>query len=311
MNRFLHVLLCLLCTCLLSLHATEAGASRSDHERRLIALGAPAVELVCALGLTESLVARSVWDTFPPAVQTLPAVGDPFQPDVERILSLEPDLILTDGRFGRMAERMKPLGLEVFPVEGYHPSEVIPAIKRLAKRLDCEQKGAELVAELEALKGFVEGKLAGISSEERPSGIMLTDSRELFCVATESGNTFLEEAGAVNLASGLGNPFPLLSREWLAVQKLDFILVPVKERMDAQREIQALWKRLGMLLLPDCRVVTMEEGLTFGLRSFLGMLKLATELYPTRFEGKDFAEKKAAFMQAFFPGSVHGGQPCP
>ena len=194
MKRFLHVLLCLLCTCLLSFHATEAGASRPHHDRRLIALGAPAVELVCALGLAERLVARSVWDKFPPQVLALPAVGDPFQPDVERMLSLESDLILTDGRFGRMAERMKPLGFEVFPLEGYHPAEVIPAVKRLAKRLGREQKGAELIAELEALKGFVERKLDGVPSGERLSGIMLTDSRELFCVATESGNTFLEEA---------------------------------------------------------------------------------------------------------------------
>ena len=289
----------------------EAGAARPHHERRLIALGAPAVELVCALGMAESLVARSVWDEFPPVVQGLPTVGDPFRPDIERILSLSPELILTDGRFGRMEARMKPLGIEVFPVEGYHPSEVIPAIRRLAKRLDCERKGEELVAELESLKFFVGRKLAGFPREKRLSGIMLTDSNELFCVATESGNRFLEDAGAVNLASGLGHPFPLLSREWLAVKRPEFILVPVKEGRDVSREIQALRQRLGAFLPSHCRIIAIEEGLTFGLRSFLGILKLASELYPSQFVEVDFAEKKVSFMEAFFSKSEHGGVPCP
>lgn len=311
MNKVLHVLLCLLCTCLLNVSSLEAGASRPHHGRRLIALGAPAVEFVCALGMAESLIARSVWDMFPPEVQRLPSVGDPFQPDVERILSLSPELILTDGRFGRMEERMKPLGIEVFPVEGYHPFEVIPAIRRLTKRLGCEQKGEELVAELEALKFFVSRKLAGLPSDKRLSGIMLTDSNELFCVATESGNTFLEDAGAVNLASGLGHPFPLLSREWLAVRRPDFVLVPMKEGRDVQREIQMLRQKLGALLPSHCRIIAIEEGVTFGLRSFLGILKLASELYPACFVDVEFAEKKAAFMQDFFPHGESGGPSCP
>ena len=289
----------------------EAGAARPNQDRRLIALGAPAVELVCALGLGESLVARSVWDIFPPEVQTLPTVGDPFQPDIERMLSLEPQLILTDGRFGRLAERMKPLGIEVFPVQGYHPSEVVPAIRGLAKRLDCVLKGEELVAELETLKFFVGRQLEELPREARSSGIMLTDGNELFCVASESGNTFLEDAGAVNLASGLGHPFPLLSREWLAVRRPDFILVPVKEGESNEGQIQAIRQRLGAFLPLDCRFIAMKEGLTFGPRSFLGILKLASELYPSRFEEKDVAERNAAFMQVFFPNIDRGGTPCP
>jgi ABC-type Fe3+-hydroxamate transport system substrate-binding protein len=140
---------------------------------------------------------------------------------------------------------------------------------------------------------------------------MLTDSNELFCIATESGNAFLEYAGAINLASGLGHPFPLLSREWLVAQGPDFILIPVKEGQDAQKHIQALRQKLGAFLPPDCRFIVMEEGLTFGLRSFLGILKLASELYPSRISEKDFLERKAAFMQTFFATKECGGHPCP
>ena len=97
--------------------------------------------------------------------------------------------------FGRMEERMAPVGIEVFPVEGYHPSELVPAIRRLAIRLGREQDGEKLVDELESLEGFLASRLEGLATEERLRGIMLTDSNELFCIATESGNAFLEYAG--------------------------------------------------------------------------------------------------------------------
>ena len=288
----------------------EAGSAEPSSGKRIIAFGAPAVELVCALGLEGSLVARSTWDSFPPSVQKLPPVGDPFQPDMERILSLAPDLMLTDGRFGRLEARMKPLGIEVFPVEAYHPAEVIPAARRLAEKLGLDGRGGELVAELEALGEFVDARLAGLPDEERLAGIQLTDANELFCIAMESGNTFLESAGAKNLASGLGHPFPLLSREWLVGQKPDFILIPLKEGRDAESLKESVQMRLREYLPAHCRVIVMEEGLTYGLRSFLGILRLAAELYPGRFGHQERVDREAAFLGRIFGYKPQGGTPC-
>ncbi|MBQ4326138.1 MAG: hypothetical protein IJC28_04420, partial [Mailhella sp.] len=52
----------------LALPGLASAAPEAGHELRLIALGAPAVEMVCALGLEHRLAARSSWDSFPPSI---------------------------------------------------------------------------------------------------------------------------------------------------------------------------------------------------------------------------------------------------
>ena len=292
----------------LALPGLASAAPEAGRELRLITLGAPAVEIVCALGLEHRLAARSSWDSFPPSIQALPDIGTPYQPSLERILSLKPDLILLDSRLGTLPEQMRACGVEVLPVNAYNPAEVIPAVEALAKRLGVERRGDELAAELSALRDFVRERLAGLPEQERKGGFMLTSAADLFCVAPESGCTLLEEAGARNLAAGRGSPFPLLSLERLAAAKPDFLLVPTKAGQ-AVRQKAAFERRIRSVLPEACRAIPLEEGHTFGLRSFLGMLELAAELYPARITPEEAQRRKSAFLEAFFPSAVQGGRP--
>ena len=55
----------------------------------------PAVtEMLFAIGAGPQVVAVSSFDDYPPEVQKLPRVGALLDPDVERILSLRPDLVI-------------------------------------------------------------------------------------------------------------------------------------------------------------------------------------------------------------------------
>ena len=58
----------------------------------------PAVtEMLFAIGAGPQVVGVSSFDTFPPEVEKLPRVGALLDPDIERILSLRPDLVVVYG----------------------------------------------------------------------------------------------------------------------------------------------------------------------------------------------------------------------
>ncbi|MEJ2920308.1 ABC transporter substrate-binding protein [Bordetella avium] len=62
--------------------------------RRAITLTPHATELVYAAGAGAFLAGTARGSDYPPAARALPSVGDPFHPELERLLSLSPDLLI-------------------------------------------------------------------------------------------------------------------------------------------------------------------------------------------------------------------------
>ena len=69
--------------------------------QRIVSLVPALTEMLFAIGAGPQVVAVSSYDEFPPEVKQLPQVGALLDPDVERILSLTPDLVVVYGSAGR------------------------------------------------------------------------------------------------------------------------------------------------------------------------------------------------------------------
>src|SRR5262249_27093392 len=79
--------------CGAGLQACLAAALLAAPPRRIISLVPNVTEVIYALGAGDRVVAVSSYDTYPPEVKALPNVGALLDPNVERILSLKPDLV--------------------------------------------------------------------------------------------------------------------------------------------------------------------------------------------------------------------------
>lgn len=75
----------------------DAGATvwLAAPARRIVSLAPNATELVYAAGAGAALVGVAASSDFPPAARALPRVGDAFGLDLEQIVALKPDLIVT------------------------------------------------------------------------------------------------------------------------------------------------------------------------------------------------------------------------
>lgn len=120
--------------------------------QRLVVAGVPLyAEILVDLGVHNRLVGVSDAPGLPPELADIPRVGPAFAPSLERILALEPDLVL--GAWGEVRERLERLGIPV--VTGGGPEgwlrgvlDVFAVILLVGRAVGVEGRAEALVGKL-------------------------------------------------------------------------------------------------------------------------------------------------------------------
>lgn len=117
--------LALLLGMLLSMAAAAAPAVDDDlgmrvvlqqPARRIVSLAPHLTELLFAAGAGDRVVGVGAYSDHPPAAKALPRVGDSAMLDLERIVALQPDLLVVwqDGNAPQQLQRLAALGIPVY-----------------------------------------------------------------------------------------------------------------------------------------------------------------------------------------------------
>jgi iron complex transport system substrate-binding protein len=192
---------------------------------RIISLVPSATETLLALGAQGSLVARTVFDA-DPTLASLPSVGGGLQPNLESLVSLDPDLVI---RFAGDADPDTPARMDDF------------GSRHMAVRLDQIQDVRAFIADLGSVTGShdrartllarIDGTLEDIrrAVEKRPR-------RRVAYVLGGSPpwvagpGTFIHEllvlAGGENSFADLDALYGPVSAEELLVRSIDLIIAP-------------------------------------------------------------------------------------
>lgn len=115
--------------------------------RRIIALAPSMTELVFAAGAGDRLVAVARFSDFPAGARAIAQIGDASRVDLERVTSLQPDLVIAwkTGNHAADYERLQQLGFAVFVAE----PDRLHAVARLVRTLGLlagTSPAAEVVA---------------------------------------------------------------------------------------------------------------------------------------------------------------------
>ena len=134
--------------------------------QRVIALAPHLTELVFAAGAGSRLVAGVRGSDFPPEALALEEVGDAAGLDFERILALQPDLVLAWGSGNRRVDvqRLERLGLAVVVLEPRRLGDIQRHIRMLGVLLGTERSAraaaAAFVLRADRLRGHYGGQAA-------------------------------------------------------------------------------------------------------------------------------------------------------
>lgn len=130
----------------------------AQASQRVVTLAPNLAELVCAAGACEQLVGVVSYSDFPAQVAKLPHVGDAYALNLEQIIALRPDLVLSwpGGTSPQTVARLRSLGLHVVPIAAPGLDGVADALEKLGALLDtapvANQAAADYRRHLQGLR---------------------------------------------------------------------------------------------------------------------------------------------------------------
>jgi iron complex transport system substrate-binding protein len=215
--------------------------------RRVIALTPSLVETLFALGLGDRVVGVGDYSTWPPEAEKKPRLGGLFNPNLEQIVALKPDLAVLIPSERDLAARLEPLGVDVLVVPNESLADVERSFHTLAERCGVAAAGDRLAAEWR--QGLSPEPLPG-----PPPRVMLSVGRQTGrlgdLIVAGKGTFFhelLERLGAQNAFADAPGLYPQISLEEIVARRPDVILelraYPVSPEVAAS--LRSDWLELG------------------------------------------------------------------
>nr|WP_314477908.1 cobalamin-binding protein [uncultured Pseudomonas sp.] len=225
----------------------------SAEPLRVVSLAPSMTEIMLELQADDLLVGVLDGGERPPALRALPSVGRHGQLDVERLLSLRPDLLLLWPGSVPPAQRdqLKRLGIGTFSAEPHGIDQLIGQIEDIAKRVGRADQGHRYAQLLRT-------RLLGLRQQyrrDRPLQVFYQVwDRPLY---TLGGQQVISDAlavcGARNVFADLGPAAPQVSVESVLARDPDVILAAEPAQLASWKA----WPTLravaqdGLLVVPD------------------------------------------------------------
>ncbi len=99
--------------------------------QRIVSVVPSVTESLFAIGAGPRVVGVGSFDKYPPEVERLPRVGALIDPDVERILSLRPDLVVTYASQDDLNAQLAHAGIRTFPYKHGGVDEILELDSRV------------------------------------------------------------------------------------------------------------------------------------------------------------------------------------
>ncbi|CAM3001638.1 vitamin B12 transport system substrate-binding protein [Pseudomonas gessardii] len=127
-----------------------AASASATAVERVVSLAPSLSEIVVELGAADLLVGVLDGGERPDALRNLPSVGHYGQLDLERLLSLQPDLLLLwPGSVGpAQREQLKRLNIPVYVAEPHSLEQLSRQVEAIAQQLGRAEEGHQLAARL-------------------------------------------------------------------------------------------------------------------------------------------------------------------
>ncbi|BAS27386.1 ABC transporter substrate-binding protein [Limnochorda pilosa] len=250
--------------------------------QRIIALAPSITENLFAVGAGPQVVGVSAYSDYPSEAASLPVVSDATQVNLERLLELQPDLVVGDLQLVRAhLEDLKRLGVAVFAVDVPNLEALWEALLLLGQATGHEETARSLVAGLQQRVAAVQERTASIPPDQRPLVFVEVWNDPLM---TAGPGSFIDElvtlAGGRNLAHEAPSAWPTYSPETVIARDPEVILLTHPNRGEVQarpgwQSVRAIRDGKVYELDPDSVTIT-------GPRLVDGLEALARIFHPDR-----------------------------
>lgn len=208
--------------CLFSFFRVELAYA--SYPERIVSLAPSITKSLCLLGAEDKIIAVTVY--CPTQSQHKEKIGTILEPNIEKIISLSPELVIATKEGNQIAtiEKLKNLGIKVFVMEPCNSfSDICDGFLALGKLVGRENKAREIIKNAKTKIIGIGNKIRG---QKAVSIFWQVGAKPLFTVSRNSFvNEFIELAGGENIFRDLKARYPQISREEVIRRDPEVIII--------------------------------------------------------------------------------------
>lgn len=268
-------------------NSTEnVGDTAETGNDTVVASSVAVVQILDALGVPMAGVPTSSYE-LPESVAEAVRIGNPMEPDMEVVASLEPTVVVSvDSLSEDLAQQFETIGAESFFLNLSSYEGLKTSIIALGERFGVEDAAIELVDGFEAREAAVAEAVEG---KESPSVLIIFGAGSSFMVASEDTyvGDLVKRVGGTNVITDAPAAFSPVDMEYLASQNPDYILFMAHANpeeslaaFEEEFETNEAWQSFDAV--KNDKVIALETGyfgMSANLQAIDAMEKLVGILY--------------------------------
>ena len=212
------------CVALVAARLLDAAAA---GPARVISIIPATTEMLFAMGAGNRVVAVGSYDHFPADVERLPRVGALLDPNVERILTLKPDLVVLYGTQTNLKTELDRARIPYYAYTHHGLPDITETIRSLGARVGVPDQANALAARIEQRLAEIRVQVA---TRPRPKTLLVfgREHGSLRNIDASGGEGFLhdmlETAGATDVLGDLHQQSVMMSTEMVLARAPDVIV---------------------------------------------------------------------------------------
>ncbi|MHB9155600.1 MAG: ABC transporter substrate-binding protein [Endomicrobiales bacterium] len=211
--------------------------------RRIVSFVPSITASLCHLGVQENIVGVTIFCP-PDAGDRAERIGTIHQPNVEKIVSLSPDIVIVNKESNKneTVEKLESLGIAVFTLEGERSfNDICSNFLRLGKLVGREDRARNIVKSVREQAAQIRSR----APEGRPLRVFWEIGAQP--LVTVNKNTFVNDynkfLGVENIFNDVAAAYPRVSREEVIKRDPDVIIIVTMGNVTGQE--QKIWQRFN------------------------------------------------------------------
>jgi len=254
--------------------------------KRIVSMAPNITEMLFAIGLDNEIVGVTDYCNYPEAAKMKTKIGGYYDPNIEVIISLTPDLIVAtpDGYSKERIDRLDQTGIPIFIINPQNINDVLVSMTLLGKVTGKEEIADQVVENMRSRIKVVEDKVSQIPTQKMPKVFYEIGEDPLVTVGPNNVvNDLITTAGGVNVAADAPNSWPVYSVEAVIMKNPDIILTAPSTMTSSDKNSQiAKWNKyrtISAVVNGSIYAVDPDVMLRSGPRVVDGLEKLYSLFY--------------------------------
>jgi len=217
----------------------------SSAKQKIIALSPHTVELLYAIGAGDRIIATVEFADYPEDAKSIPIIGNYNGLQIERIVELQPDLIVAwkSGNKSTDLRKIESLGFNIYYSQPQNISEISHEIIELGKLTHLEKNAEALALSLNKKHLIIKQRYTKKSSVKVFYQLWHDPLRSIG--PNTWINSLISDCNGHNILADSSTGYPVISIETVIDKNPEVIIIP--HHSGTRSEKQSIWKKWSVI----------------------------------------------------------------